>query len=298
MKTMKSFVLSIFITALAIPVIAQTMSDIFAAYTKGTVVAVNRTADDTDPMILVKYVGTNASGLVAVAAGGDITFTTGALSSEAADTSLECPVSGALGGVIDVSDAACDTVGEVVDIINGSSNWVAVPVASLRTDSSNDTITTISATQAKTVKGLALTADTTVALTSTILLAPSNFSLDIGTYLAGSSMTAVALKVNPFINRTFLASSRAVSTYGSGTSFHYVYEVTPTFKRVGASEVVNILHGPIAGGATTVLGNLVTLSDNNRIMSNPNSKLLVRVVNSAAMATVGHYNMGYYFPPQ
>lgn len=292
---MKSFLISLVIAAVATPLVAQPVADIFAAYTRGVTVARNRTADDTDPMILIKYVGTNASGLVAVAAGGDITLTTGALSSEAADTTLECPVSGALGGVIDVSDAACDTVGEVVDIINGSSDWIAVPVAALRTDSSNDTITTISATQAKKLGGLALTADTTVSFNSTVLLGPANWETKIEDYFAGTSRRGVELRLNPFVNKTFLASSRAVSTYASGTSLFYVYEVTPNYKRVGASETVTTLLGPIAGGATTVYGALVTLSDNNRIISNANTKMLIRLQNSAAAASVGHYNVGYSF---
>src|SRR5687767_6845145 len=74
-------------------------------------------ADDTDTAMLIKFVGpstgsttTMNSGKVEVAVTtSDITFTSGAAGSEAADTSLECPVSGALGGIIDVSNAACNT---------------------------------------------------------------------------------------------------------------------------------------------------------------------------------------------
>jgi hypothetical protein len=53
---------------------------------------------------------------VAVEADGNLTFTVAG----AAYAGFECPFSGALGGVLDVSDAECNTVGEVVQIINST----------------------------------------------------------------------------------------------------------------------------------------------------------------------------------
>lgn len=101
------------------------------------------TTGDNDTALLIKYVGsstTNAT-LTVAATTGDITFKTGPVSGSTADLTLECPVSGDLGGIIDVSNAACDTIGEVVDIINGSPNWRAVALDSLASDvidASND----------------------------------------------------------------------------------------------------------------------------------------------------------------
>jgi hypothetical protein len=85
-------------------------------------VSMVRTAGDTSPAIVIKYFpGANTTAFtgattVAVEADGNLTFVVNG----AAYTGFECPVAGALGGVLDVSDAGCDTAGEVVDIINST----------------------------------------------------------------------------------------------------------------------------------------------------------------------------------
>lgn len=124
--------------------------------------------------ILIKYIGTSpAGGTVTVdAATGDITLKTGPVGSSSADATTECPVSGAAGGVIDVSDAACNTLGEVVDAINASSNWLAVIQDGVRTDTSVNTLTTLAETSASKPQGLALAGDVTVSLQVTLALVP------------------------------------------------------------------------------------------------------------------------------
>lgn len=77
------------------------------------------TAVNTEPALYVKYFGpggNTSTTTLAVETDGNLTFSVNG----AAYTGFECPVSGALGGVIDVSDTACDTAGEVVDIINAT----------------------------------------------------------------------------------------------------------------------------------------------------------------------------------
>jgi hypothetical protein len=136
-------------------------------------------ADDTDVALICSYTGTDAGGgEIAVAAGGDITFTVATV----ADATFECPVSGALGGVIDVSDAACDTLGEVVDIVNGKTtnsltpttgtDFKCVIIDGLRTDSSNDTLLTFSAATADYPNGKSLLFDSDVALTTSFAVLP------------------------------------------------------------------------------------------------------------------------------
>lgn len=81
-----------------------------------------RTAGDTAPAIVIKYYpGANTTAstsatTVAVEADGNLTFVVNGV----AYAGFECPVSGALGGVLDVSDAQCNTAGEVVDNINST----------------------------------------------------------------------------------------------------------------------------------------------------------------------------------
>lgn len=293
---MKKFLVSIgLIALLVVPVQAQ-VADIFAAYTNGRAVSVARTADDTDPVIVIKYVGT-LNGTVEVSSAGDITLKTGAISSEVVDSTVKCP-SGGSSGVIDVSDSACNTVGEVINAINASANWVAVPVASLLSDDINcggtGCLLLKSAASAAVNDGLPLYADTDVILTSTVALVPSEY-LTIAPYLGGAPRASVTLRTNPFPFRTFLAASNATSTYGSGTSIWSVIEVRPKYNKSSSTETATVLYGNVAGGATTVNKTFVSLSDNNRIISNDSTKLLVRVTNSAALASVTNYAFGYTF---
>ena len=246
------------------------------------------TADDSAIALLVKYKGsgTSNSGLVAVAAGGDLTFTQGVAASEAATTEFECPVSGALGGVIDVSDAACNTLGEVADIINASTSWRAVIVDGLRADSSNDTLVTISATSAATAAGLQLKADTDVALTETRLLSPHR--TDIRDYL----------NPNFSLRENIHAGSRAVllrwtstNTFGSGTSAMQVIQANSNPR--DRTETTSILLSE-ASGATTVAKTLLDGNDYG-ILGAKDNRLLIRVNNSAALATVLSYPYGLWF---
>jgi hypothetical protein len=92
-------------------------------------------------MVIKYFPGANTTAstsatTVAVEADGNLTF----LVNGAAYAGFECPVSGALGGVLDVSDAECNTAGEIVDIINSSKitnsqgYFRAALAASLRSD--------------------------------------------------------------------------------------------------------------------------------------------------------------------
>lgn len=81
----------------------------------------------------VAYIGSQASHLLEVEAAGDLVFSHGVLSSEAADTT----VSG--DGTIAVSGL---TIGEVVDLINESDNWLASPADLPRSFSADNTLAT------------------------------------------------------------------------------------------------------------------------------------------------------------
>lgn len=100
------------------------------------------TALDDVPALYVKYVGSTAGKpTVEVDATGDITFKIAG----SVDTTVGCPTIGT--GIIDVSDAACDTFGEVINkVIGQSSNWILVPGALLASESTNGTLLLTSAT--------------------------------------------------------------------------------------------------------------------------------------------------------
>jgi uncharacterized protein YfiM (DUF2279 family) len=86
--------------------------------------------DDKSVAILIKYVGSAENGQVDGNATGDILLLDGDLGSEAADASALATNCGGVVGTYDVSNAGCDTLGELVYEINSdtSGNWLAVLV--------------------------------------------------------------------------------------------------------------------------------------------------------------------------
>lgn len=283
---------------------AQSYFDFFASFVKGRAASRAVVAtDDTDVMFIIKYTGTSERGTVTVAANGDITLKHGVTSSEAVDTTVECDASiaatGSRSGIIDVSDAACDTVGEVMNIINSqTTNWVIVPLDALLTDSTNDTLNALAETSASVNDGLNLTWDTSVAFKHTLALLPAE-ARKIQFYVENPIGTRMQLKKNPYAGlRTIVGHINATSTYGSGTSALTVYQMVPNFVRTsiggsGSSTAVNTtLYGGIAGGATTVNKIFIALSDNYRIVGDDGAKVISRLENSAAMSAVTHYVSG------
>jgi hypothetical protein len=294
MKRILTLAAVVLALAAIVPTPAQTQS-VFAGKLVRAIPA-SVTADDTDVLLVVRYIGSAASATVAVSAAGDLTFEA---PSGTAVTEFECPVSAPLGGVIDVSDTACDTLGEVIDSINGSTNWRAYPVDGLRTDDVNSggsgTLKTISATDAKAITGLQLKTETAVFLTHSRALGTMRTfdKLAPTKALVGSSN-------NPFKGTysVLRPTLNVKSTYGSGTSTVNVYSRKPTADNWGA-EQVTLLY-TVAGGATTAYKTLgATEFGSDGIIAPNDEQLVVRLVNSAALATVlGQYNalLFRYYP--
>lgn len=120
------------------------------------------TAVSTDTGIELQYFGSQKYADVAVdATTGDITVKHGAdSSSEVVDTSVGLPTAN---GVFDVSDATVNTVGELIDYLDESSNWRGRPVAMRRADLLTNTLITKSQTECK-LNPTALLRDTTIAV--------------------------------------------------------------------------------------------------------------------------------------
>jgi hypothetical protein len=300
MKTLKSFLLALLVTALAIPSVQAQSPAVSAVQGVGVSLSSISAGFPTGyvPMI-VKYIGSNpAGGTVTVAAGtGDLTFKTGAVGSSSADTTIECPVSGALGGVIDVSDTACNTLGEVVDAINGSANWRAVIVDGLRADNSDNTtglFFTLSETSASTAKGLALAGETASTFKAGFQLSglPRD---DIRPYLQADG----SLNPNPYADQqNFLSFFTEVSTYASGTSAIEVYSVIPFNKTCTylassisctANETATQIYGLAGGASATAPTALIGQVDLTKLPlpGQRGAKLFVRVNNSAVFSAFG-----------
>ncbi len=293
MKTMKTG-LALLALAIGLPAAAQASYPI--SLPDGLQSVAQAIGEDGDVGLYCKYIGTSsACASIAVAAGGDLTFTQGTCGSESATTSFECPVSGALGGVIDVSDAACNTIGEVVDIVNASSDWRCLPYAMLRSDSSDDTLVTISATQATGPNGLGLAVDSSVALFSTVVLNPIPVNGNPSGYaLMAPGPQSTSFLKNPWTNQqALLTSAYTLSTYGSGTSTWSAIAVRRSFAAAGSEDKLT-LWPATANGATTVakvFGSCDTPATGcdpafgpSGLIGPPGYQVLFRLTNSAALS--------------
>lgn len=244
------------------------------------------TADDTDAAFIIKYVGTAANGTVAVTS-GDVVLAHGAVSAEAADATITgC---GATAGTLDVDNAACNTLGELVDKINTSANWRAVILDGLRSDvTSGATLVTLSAASAGASDGVLVKWDTSVNFEASFC---ANCPRKMGAYLStGGGRIGATLIPNVFQGKQcIIYHVNATSTYGSGTSTIKVISATPNNKSGGAvgTEVVQTVFSR-AGGATTA--NAVVIdsiaASGVGVMTNRDSKCLVRIDNSAAASAV------------
>lgn len=287
---------------------AQTMSDMLQGIYSGVPVVESQTAVDNTAALLIKYVGQQASGTVEVSAAGAITLKHGAVGAEVVDNTVECDAaiaaSGSRVGVIDVSVAACDTVGEVVNIINSqSANWVVVPLNSIFTDDLNcagsGCLKLLAATQAKTNTGTrAMVFETSVAKNVTLMLAKPEYQQDIGTYLTnkGSGTTITANKFLPsaFTGRTLVSSCRGTFTY-TGAGAWSVILVKPNYNKVASTETYLVLMSGTVPSASTVNSNFVTLADGQRIVAPEGYKLLLRFTAVTTLTVADFNGFGYTF---
>jgi hypothetical protein len=264
MKTFKQFLIAAVTVALILPIAPAPKAEAFhpADFLDNPQGVGNALgAVSTDVAILVKYVGVSpAGGNITVAAGGDISLFTGVAGSGTVDLTTECPVSGALGGIIDVSDAACNTVGEVVDAINASPNWRAVLVDSLRSDNADNTFITAANQSASNAKGVALLRDTTIALNTSIALIPNEMRTDIRPWL---NKQGLELNPNPFADsQTYFQYANETFT-GTGADTYSVRSVLLSNKPTGpaaastaasivgsSTETVTVLFSTPGGGTT------------------------------------------------
>lgn len=244
------------------------------------------TADDTDEALRCKYVGSSPFSTIQVSS-GDLLFKTGTSSADTADATVTgC---GATAGTLDVDNAACDTLGELVDKINGTAtNWRCVIIDGLRTDvTSGATFVTMAATNASATAGLAIKWDTSVNFEASQCL---NCPRTMEAYLSNPNTQGSGLIPNPFAGtQSAFVIGNFTSTYASGTSTLKIFSVKPKNVVGIGSETATSLYA-VAGGATTVAKELNYHPYG--ILSNKDEKLLVRIDNSAAAGSVLIYAYG------
>jgi hypothetical protein len=267
---------------------------------KVTAVGKVHTADDTSVAMVIRYIGAAAGGgEVVVAADGNIELTVATV----ADTTTECPVAAPLGGIIDVSDASCNTFGEVIDAINYSDNWRAYLVGAMRSETVDaNTFLAVAITAADAKVGYPVYFDTNTNLTDSLTMGthPTEFDCyDPGMQAATPiPPNACFAGIQPV-----LLGVRWYTTYGAGTSVLNVYSVKMNSKKgqlnaagtgfVGGSETATLIY-TTASGATTVakeIGGLSTMP----LLGNVGEKMIVRITNDTAAATVYHAVFGFLY---
>lgn len=237
------------------------------------------TADDTSVALYCKYVGTGAAGYVTTS-GGNIAFES--TDSSTADTTFECPVSGGLGGIIDTTNAACNTLEEVVEATNSStSNFRCFIHGGLSTDSSNTRL--LAAADVDCTNGCAIYWDTSTAFETPYVVAPKMSTAEWLSFYLGSptSTTPVADPWAPF--QSVIFSAIGTSTYGSGTSLGEVHSVKVN-NTVDTIADTNTQLWSEAGGATTAAKTFNAWGSFG-IYGRRGEKLLFKLKNSAAQAS-------------
>lgn len=271
---------------------------------RATVVGVTHTAVSNYVPLLIKYVGSQASATVTVSAGGDITLKHGAASAEVVDTTVECDASiaasGSRSGILDLStpDAQCDTMGEILDIINDSPNWKAVLLDAQRGSATDNVFITLSETAGATAAdGLGLLGDGTVSFFDSIALLPPE-QRKMGYYLTYTGSSGAKLRPDPYAGYipTFFYAN-VTTTYGSGSSQYDLYCIRVLFdpNTNNETETVAAQSTGFANAATTVLKEH-TLFSTWGYQCPRNTKLVARVTNSAAMTAVVHNVYGKLYP--
>jgi len=294
MSTIKTFLAIAFTFALATSAMAQ-------SEVRG--ISDANSAVDLQVALFVKYIGTTAPSTtttVAVAAAtGDITLTVAGTD----DVSVRCPFGGTA-GIIDVSDAACNTFGEVIDSINFSGNWIAIPRGVLRTDSSTDTLASLAAsTNVLNVGGAGLLLDTDIAQNFSAYLNVKGNGDDIRDYTvpgAGGSLKPV---FNVFGDSQLkLYGITANATFGSGTNTISVSGVVREFNVAKGTSVIapTAAAGAVyretvrtiwseAGAATTVEFIRRFIDGTDGLYGNIGESIIVREATSAATTPSAGY---------
>lgn len=232
------------------------------------------TADDVIALY-VKYVGSAAGKpTVEVNAVGDLVFTIAG----SADTTLGCPTAT---GTVDVSNAACNTFGEVINAINASgSNWRAVPGALLASESSDNTLALLAATDTGVRAGKPIyfdnaNVDITADLVS-VVIGPPSLAVDGSFWFAGN-----AINPSPLGSLyTFLAAFSEKKTSGGTIGNTIVYGVKSIFKGATYSEVVRTVWSE-TGGATATENQ--TDFSAFPLVSQPGERLILRVSSSTSI---------------
>lgn len=223
--------------------------------------------------MIIEYVGPQQSCLITTASNNSIASAVGATGAEAADANFTV---GSTPGTIDLTNTAANTMGEVVDFINGLADYKARLVGLRREDDADTTAALVAVTsqQAKVSGGLRLAVDTSVADQVSFEIS----ALD-GTIVAGSTTGDSGLGSD--WSRMAINSLRRVDatlTF-SGADLFRVYEVddeAKTDELIYQNTITAILAASTSAGSEEFGA--------PGIASRPGRRLLVRLSAASSIA--------------
>lgn len=234
--------------------------------------------------MIIKYIGTSALATVEIDAGtGDIELEINNVADNLnVDTGSVC--AGGTANSLDVSDAQCDTFGEIIDLINASTNWRAVLVGAIRADSTNNTMTVQAETSANLAEGLPLYFDSAVSLTTSIAMIPDNCKVDIRCFMSPQG----TLKQNAAGGtQTEIRWVEGYATYATTGTFN-IYSV----KESGAGKAVtSTLHSEVTGASTA--NKQLTQFQNYPLLGKPHEKVIVRITTTGASSAFNLHAYGF-----
>jgi len=254
---------------------------------RGPIAGTSSVLDD-NVALYVQYVGTaTTKPTIQVSAAGDIQFEIAG----AVDATVSCPEADN-DGVIDVSDADCNTMIEVVNAINqGGSNWRAVLVK-FGTDSSNDAFLLLAETDTNVRIGAPIYYDQNFAgsaPTVTVLVAPPYAPADGSFFFNGPGG---GLNKNPFARGVSFLSAVSEKKTSTGTiAATVVYGVFREYRGSAASgfdlyEVIRTVWSQ-TGGATATQA---TLDFSNFPLVSTEGEAFVARIGSSTDITVLNLN--------
>ena len=257
-----------------------------------------QTALDGTVGLYVKYVGSTAGKPtveVDSSTTRDITFKIAG----SVDTTVGCPTIGT--GIVDVSNAACDTFGEVINKVMGqSSNWVLVPGGLLASESINATLAGLSATDTNIrTTGVPLYFDNNntavnADLASVVIGPPTG--AHAGFWTTGASKTPI----NPFADTyTFLSGFSEKKTSGGTIGNTIVYAVKSVFSGILGStatytESVRTVWTETGGATATQLKEDF---QNFPLIAAPGEHLILRISSSTSITVVALVGTGAFAKP-
>lgn len=228
--------------------------------------------------IIIQYIGSQASCLLTTASNNTIASAVGAVGATAADANFTV---GATPGTIDLTNAAANTMGELVDFINNLSDYKARLVGCLRADDADTTaaLVAVSGVEAKTSTGYGFAIDSSVA---------DQVSFEISAYdglIYSGTSKKVPRKDSDYGRQAINSLVRIAGTLAyTGADLFRVWEVDDfngTETLIYQQLVSVVIAASTSAGTTTFPGTGIT--------GRPGCRLIVRVSAATTMA-VTNYN--------